>query len=233
MASKADQILSFVCQFSGRDDDEIARSLRIPQRQAVNAICRKLEAKGQTRRSIGTTGKIVNIPALQITKDVKPQSLVSAAIEPDLEGEAIPARVRPTLSADQLLQGGFRFAADWTLNVKGALQTNEPLQREKGVYAFVKAGIATYVGVATMGLKKRLYFYAKPGSTQRTSQRLNKILIAELRSGETVSIYTASPEDMIWNGLPVSGVAGLELGLIETFHLPWNIRSARQSTGKR
>ncbi len=78
-----------------------------------------------------------------------------------------------------------------------------------------------------MGLRKRLYFYAKPGVTQRTSRRLNEILIKELSKGASIAIYTACPPDLDWNGLPVSGVAGLELGLIEAFHLPWNIRGVR------
>lgn len=34
-----------------------------------------------------------------------------------------------------------------------------------GAYAFVKEEVAIYVGVAAMGLRKRLYFYAKPGVT--------------------------------------------------------------------
>jgi len=78
-----------------------------------------------------------------------------------------------------------------------------------------------------MGLAKRLRFYAKPGPTQTTSQRLNKLLLELLRAGRSISIYVAQPVPLPWQGLPVSCDAGLELGLIETFHLPWNIRGAR------
>lgn len=35
---------------------------------------------------------------------------------------------------------------------------------------------------------------------------------------------TAMPPALAWNGLPVAGDAGLELGLIPTFYLPWNMR---------
>ena len=91
----------------------------------------------------------------------------------------------------------------------------------------MKDGIAVYVGVATMGLRKRLYFYARPGATQRTSRRLNTILKEELSNGMSIEIYTGGSPDLDWNGLPVSGVAGLESGLIEAFHLPWNIRGVR------
>lgn len=100
------------------------------------------------------------------------------------------------------------------------------MTNEVGVYAFAKENIVLYVGVATMGLAKRLYFYAKPGSTQRTSQRLNEILKAELVAVSHIDIYTATPPDLEWNGLPVHGSAGLELGLIKKYSLPWNVRSA-------
>jgi hypothetical protein len=95
-----------------------------------------------------------------------------------------------------------------------------------GVYAFARDGVALYVGVATMGLAKRLYFYAKPGITQRTSQRLNGIIKSELQQVSFTDIYTSIPPDLEWNGLPIHGSAGLELGLIKRFALPWNMRSA-------
>jgi hypothetical protein len=125
------------------------------------------------------------------------------------------------------LKSGFQLTAEWKLGTNGALETDRRLPHEKGVYAFVKAGLAVYVGVASMGLRKRLYFYAKPGITQRTSRRLNSILKNEISKGASIAIYTARPPDLEWNGLPVSGIAGLEIGLIEAFHLPWNIRGAR------
>lgn len=96
-----------------------------------------------------------------------------------------------------------------------------------GVYAFVNCGTALYVGVATMGLAKRLYFYGNPGATQRTSLRLNAIIKNELRSGHCIDLYTAAPADLEWNGLPIHSSAGLELGLIKKFDLPWNVRSAK------
>jgi hypothetical protein len=88
-------------------------------------------------------------------------------------------------------------------------------------------GHAYYVGLATMGLAKRLHFYARPGATQRTSLRINGLLVDLLTAGRRVAIYTAHPPDQAWNDLPMSGDAGLELGLIEAFDLPWNKRGAR------
>ncbi len=138
-----------------------------------------------------------------------------------------PAQNKPLLHADILLNAGFHCASTWSLDDAGLLILKEVLPKEVGVYAFVKEGIVMYVGVATMGLAKRIYFYAKPGVSQRTSLRLNEIIRHELKSAAQIDVFIAHPDDMEWNGLPVHGAAGLELGLIKAYELPWNLRSAR------
>ena len=138
---------------------------------------------------------------------------------------------KPPLLLDVLTAGGFVHAGRWILGDQGALVLDRPLTKDAGVYALVKDEVALYVGLATMGLAKRLYFYGRPGSTQRTSQRVNGLLKAELSTLPHIDIYVATPPDLTWNGLPISGNAGLELGLIEGFSLPWNIRGARKRDG--
>jgi hypothetical protein len=135
---------------------------------------------------------------------------------------------KPPLLVEELVRSGFEYSARWILSEAGELVVDHPLPKSVGVYAFAKGGIALYVGVATIGLAKRLRLYAKPGPTQRTSQRLNSILKTELAAAPApfIDILTASPPDLEWNGLPIHGSAGLELGLIKKFKLPWNIRSA-------
>jgi hypothetical protein len=132
---------------------------------------------------------------------------------------------KPSLTAEMLIAGGFRQVSRWAL-LEGELVLETPVPRDVGVYAFVKCGVALYVGVATMGLSKRLYFYGRPGTSQRTSQRLHATIKAELSGPDPVEVYVASPPDLEWNSLPVHGSAGLELGLIKKFALPWNMRSA-------
>lgn len=134
--------------------------------------------------------------------------------------------VKPELSAETLMQAGFHRASGWRIDDAGALVLIDPLPKEVGVYAFAKAAIVVYVGVATMGLAKRIYFYGKPGVTQRTSLRLNSIIREELGNAGEIDILIAQPADMTWNGLPVHGSAGLELGLIKAYSLPWNMRSS-------
>ena len=136
---------------------------------------------------------------------------------------AIAAAPKPPLSVDALVRGGFELSARWILSAEGEPTIDRPLPQAAGVYAFAKEGVIVYVGVATIGLAKRLYFYAHPGPTQPTNQRLNRIIRSELRSLPSIDIYTATPPDLEWNGLPVHGSAGLELGLIKKFALPWNM----------
>ncbi|NML06535.1 GIY-YIG nuclease family protein [Sphingomonas sp. G-3-2-10] len=136
------------------------------------------------------------------------------------------AIIKPELRAETLLDAGFRWASAWSIDEADALILTEPLPKEVGVYAFVKAGIVVYIGVATMGLAKRIYFYGKPAITQRTSLRLNATIREELGNSSEIDILIAQPEDMTWNGLPVHGSAGLELGLIKAYSLPWNMRSS-------
>lgn len=133
---------------------------------------------------------------------------------------------KPTLLVHELVKGGFAFSGRWVLSEVGDLSVDRPLPKAIGVYAFARDGVALYVGVATIGLAKRLYFYVKPGITQRTSQRLNGMIKGELKQVSFIDIYTAVPPDLEWNGLPIHGSAGLELGLIKKFALPWNMRSA-------
>nr|WP_246720673.1 GIY-YIG nuclease family protein [Methylocystis sp. H4A] len=135
-------------------------------------------------------------------------------------------QTRAFLLEENLIGGGFQRSSRWVLTKEGEIALQQPLPKEVGVYTFVKEGVAQYVGVATMGLAKRIYFYAKPGPTQRTSQRLNMIIKNELAAGSFIDIYTAAPPDLEWNGFPIHGSAGLELALIKKYALPWNIRSS-------
>ena len=144
----------------------------------------------------------------------------------DTEISDPPAQEKPPLPVGTLMAGGFTFAGRWVMSTTNDLVLDQALPKGVGVYAFAKNDIALYVGVATMGLAKRLYFYGKPGISQRTSQRLNSFIRNELLTIPAIDIYIAEPPDLEWNGLPVHGSAGLELGLIKKYALPWNMRSA-------
>jgi hypothetical protein len=140
--------------------------------------------------------------------------------------DASASRRKPPLSVALLLGAGFELSARWKLIENGDLVSDRALPRSVGVYAFGEDERVVYVGVATAGIAKRLSFYGKPGAGQPTNIRINGVIREALEAARSIEIYTATPGDFDWNGLPVHGSAGLELGLIKKFALPWNVRSA-------
>jgi hypothetical protein len=183
-------------------------------------LIRGLSSQGLSVSEIAATANVRYQHAYHVLKR-------SGLITANPRKEAVPIPPKPSLTAATLLDAGFRHASTWILDDKGVLILSEALPKEVGVYAFVKDGVVLYIGVATMGLAKRIYFYAKPGVTQRTSLRLNDIIRRELEAAGKIDVLIAQPNDMKWNGLPVHGAAGLELGLIKAYALPWNMRSAK------
>jgi hypothetical protein len=105
-------------------------------------------------------------------------------------GNAAPAKkpahpslvsTRPILEEKELLKVGFECVAQWKKDATGDLVVAGSLPKEAGVYDFVSEGRALYVGVATMGLEKRLRFYRRPGPTQTTSIRVKAKLLEKLQ----------------------------------------------------
>ena len=201
------------------DDDEILKTKSDKIRELgrsgtpVADIARKLDIRYQHARNVLLKAGLLPGSSPKANAEKIPK-------EPKVE------KIKPQLHISDLLNTGFEFTAKWKLSEEGHIYSDTPLPKGVGVYAFAKDTVVLYVGVATMGLSKRLYFYGKPGKTQRTSQRLNKIIKDELTSIPAIDIYTAAPVDLEWNGLPVHGSAGLELGLIKKYSLPLNKRSA-------
>ncbi len=131
---------------------------------------------------------------------------------------------KPPLQTHTLVAAGFECVGRWSLSHEGQLVPDRQLPKFVGVYAFARDGVVLYVGIATMGLAKRLYFYGRPGVSQRTSLRLNALIKNELSASSIIEIFVAAPSNLEWNGLPVHGGAGLEMGLIKKYALPWNVR---------
>lgn len=130
---------------------------------------------------------------------------------------------RKPIDQKLLLDAGFKKYGRWEFKEEHIHLIGD-IPTEPGVYAHVVNRKVYYIGVATMGLKKRLYFYGKPGSTQRTSIRVNELIKKELKAGKTVELIAAFPKPTSWNGLPVDRATGLETGLVKKFSPPWNMR---------
>ncbi len=129
------------------------------------------------------------------------------------------------LSVSHLLANGFKEVGCWTA-FEQRLSPPAALPTRRGVYAFAIGRQVFYVGLASRSLKQRLGFYARPGVTQRTNQRLNEMIRNEIANGSEVRVLMAQPADTYWNGFRISGPEGLEAALIEDFDLPWNVRGS-------
>jgi len=128
---------------------------------SIAADIRKLADEGMATADIAKRLGIRYQHAYGVLKGyrLRPRQERTAAVPRDTC--ASPAK--PGLSVETLLAGGFTFAARWELSQNEILEPSIPLSKNVGVYAFAKDSFALYVGVATMGLAKRLHFYGRPG----------------------------------------------------------------------
>lgn len=136
---------------------------------------------------------------------------------------AVKVSTAKPASENVLRRAGFKRVGEWTLSDDG-IQLTGNISDEPSVYAHVVDGGVYYVGSTTMGLKKRMYFYERPGKGQKTNLRINPLIADQLRSGKKVWLLAANPGQSTWNRLPVDLVPGLEAGLLKKLNLPWNIR---------
>ena len=199
--------------------------------ETIRALGREGHRVADIARRVGVRYQFVR-NVLLAAGLLKKKSLVPLATFASPTPRSAPAHEvkrtgKPELLVEHLIQSGFEHSSRWLLSLEGALVLERALPKAPGVYSIVRDGRALYVGLATMGLAKRIYYYGRPGVTQRTSQRINALLKVELKTAPFSDIYTATPPELEWKGLPVSGMAGLELGLIERFLLPWNMRGVR------
>lgn len=161
--------------------------------------------------------------------EIRPQHVSNVLSRSSIARPPSPARAsapvveKPRLTVEILIAGGFSRAAQWTVQ-EDELALDGSLPKLTGVYAMVQDGAALYVGVAANSLDHRFRFYVRPGSTQTTSKRVKAALLDQLAAGKVIEIFVVCPPTLEWNGLPVNGAAGMEVGLISTYALPWNKR---------
>jgi hypothetical protein len=125
---------------------------------------------------------------------------------------------------NRLIDIGFRKVGEWKMLSENISPNLSDLANSSNIlYAFISDGEAVYVGKTTQTLQGRLYGYQKPGPTQFTNIKGNKLLKKLLAEGKSVDIY-ALPD----NGLHHFGVfhlnlaAGLEDSIITTLEPKWN-----------
>lgn len=123
---------------------------------------------------------------------------------------------------ERLLSAGFTLVGQCEGIGADSFSYSAPAPREPGVYAFAVDGLVMYVGLTRYGLRTRLGHYVYGHAQQRTSARVKGLILGALADGRSVSVLVAMPPQMMWNGLPVDGAAGLETGLIAALQPPWN-----------
>lgn len=61
MLTNEDRIVETLKRWPRLDDDQLADQAGVQPRQQVNQICRRLQDRGELRRTLGPDGKIVNM----------------------------------------------------------------------------------------------------------------------------------------------------------------------------
>lgn len=129
------------------------------------------------------------------------------------------------MKLEELNKAGFRRVGQWRAQAQGGIRLDAalPLSDAHAVYVFAdEAEAIRYIGQTAMALSRRMYFYGRPGPTQKTNIRLNALIQKHLAEGGEIHVYAAWPGDTEWNGLPVHLYAGLEHALICKCEPIWN-----------
>lgn len=84
---------------------------------------------------------------------------------------------RTETTVEVLIDGGFTKLGNWIADQNGGIALAVPAPRDPGVYAFVVVGVVKYIGLTRTGFHKRMANYRAGNVRQRTSHRINKIII--------------------------------------------------------
>jgi hypothetical protein len=133
ITNQQDRALDFIARFPGRDDDEIASTLKIFPRQTVNQICRRLCQKNLVRRKRGKHGKLVNfaiaerdrpavispsLPRTSADTRAMTEDEVSISCSPDLardtpadqaKADLLTKKATPLQMSRQQMHGPYKF----------------------------------------------------------------------------------------------------------------------------
>lgn len=119
---------------------------------------------------------------------------------------------------------GFRKCGEWKMDadcIKCGLIDHASAPNV--LYAFVSGGAVLYIGKTVRSLKQRMYNYQKPGPSQSTSIRGNKLIKEFVARGQAVEVYALPDNGLLhYGGFHVNLAAGLEDALISTLKPVWN-----------
>lgn len=123
-----------------------------------------------------------------------------------------------------LLDIGFKLAAHWRLEGQDLrCDFKEFRTNENVLYAFVVDGEVKYIGKTTQQLCKRMHGYVRPGETQTTNAKGNRLIRECLQSGAAVEVHVLPDNGLMHYGdFHINLAAGLEDSLIAIIKPDWN-----------
>lgn len=126
---------------------------------------------------------------------------------------------------------GFRRCGQWYSTDLGGIRIllNEHASSANALYAFVSMGEVLYIGKTTQQLRRRLYGYQNPRSTQATNIRGNAAIAAALAASQSIDVYVLPDHGLLrFGGFHLNLAAGLEDSLINDLRPAWNKRFGRE-----
>ena len=217
-------------------DDCLSKRLKFSQRQRANQITRPLSKSpsfDKTKRVCNFCGDDkLSISSREADRNsLIPKQHVLQPKEPPLKNKANKASIAVGTKADKLgltnlIQIGFRKVGLWVLDGQHLqLQLISKPKLKPALYCFVSNKQILYVGKTSQYLHKRLYFYGKPGATQKTNLRLNPLLKQHLADRKVVEIYAFGDQDEQKVGNFILDIpAALEDDIIRKTQPLWNSR---------
>lgn len=130
---------------------------------------------------------------------------------------------------ENLVEIGFNHVGEWHLNIDNLLDFNIIDDGSKELlYSFVQfngdENKIIYIGKTIKTLTNRMKGYKKPGNTQNTNIRLNKLINEFLLSNNKISIYVfKNDKNIMYKDVKVNLAAGLEDVLIDMFKPKYNL----------
>jgi len=117
---------------------------------------------------------------------------------------------------------GFGDLASWQIAPEGGLILDGAAPESAGLFAFALGEEVVYIGATRRPLAARMADLRHEDLRRRASARLHRLILESLMAGQAVRVLFATPEDTLWNGLPMVVASGLEAGLIEALRPVWN-----------
>jgi hypothetical protein len=125
----------------------------------------------------------------------------------------------------QLTAAGFVRFGYWQLDANSFPHIVGNFPPEPGVYVFVVDTEVRYVGSTLTGLRGRMHRYNRPNNKGSNVIYMRPFIRDALTSGAEVNVFaTTMKSPILWEGLQIDSIAGLEQGLIRACQPSWNRR---------